>query len=69
MGAKNPVAGDDERDGVVPHGTADGLGRQAWDATLMGEDAGDVAVCHGATVRDGEQDLPNPFSERRATHR
>ena len=55
--ADNTVAGDDNGDGVAPHGTAHRLRRAATDA------ASQFAVGHRLSVGDSKQGLPNTLLE------
>ena len=47
----------------MAYGTADGLGGHIGKAALLGDDAGNVAISHGVTVWDGEQDFPYAVAE------
>lgn len=57
IGTDNAVTGNDNRDGVAPHGTAHRLRRAATDA------ASQFAVGHRLSVGDSKQGLPNTLLE------
>ena len=64
--AKNPVAGDDQGDGIMSHGSADSLGGHPSKPHPGGNACGNLAVGHGFTERDGQQNLPHCLAERSA---
>jgi len=53
------MAGHDDGDGVVSHGTPYGLGGHAGQSPLPCDPARDVPIGHGVTEGDGAQNLPH----------
>ena len=60
VGANDPVAGDNQSDRVAPYGTTHSLCRTAV------ESLGNGSVCHGMSVRNGEQLAPDGQLKGRA---
>ena len=62
----DPVAGNDDGDGIAANGAADSLGRHARDAGLLRNPLCNVPVGHCPAVGNGHQDAPDPLPEGRA---
>lgn len=60
VGANDPVAGNNQSDRVAPYGTTHSLCRAAV------ESLGNGSVCHGLSVRNGEQLAPDGQLKGRA---
>ena len=63
MGSDDPVAGDDDGNGVAGDGAADGLGGHGRDTVFLREDGCDFAVVGSLAEWDGEEDLPDATLE------
>ena len=61
--AKNAMAGDDERDGVMADGVSNCLGRHSGNPLLPGEGGGDFPIGHGHSKGDVEHDVPDGLPE------
>ena len=64
--AYHPVAGDDQRNGIVSHRAAHGLSRQGFAPFFPGEPAGQFAVSGGLPVGNLQQQLPDRLLKGRA---
>ena len=64
--AYHPVAGDDQRDGIVPHRAAHGLSRHGFAPFFPGEPAGQFAVSGGLPVGNLQKQLPDRLLKGRA---
>ena len=64
--AYHPVAGDDQRNGIVPHRAAYGLSRQGFAAFFPGKPAGQFAVSGGLPIGNLQKQLPDRLLKCRA---
>ena len=64
----DPVARDNERDGIVPYRTADCLRRHSGETALLGNFSGNFAICHGGSEWNLKHEFPNGLSEIRTEH-
>ena len=65
----NPVAGDEQGDGVMPYGPAHCLGRHMRQTAPGGNDRCDFSVGPGLPVRNGQKNIPYRLAEGSPTGR
>ena len=68
VASDNTVAGDHQGDGIVPHGTADGLGGHMIPSCLFCKKPGNMAIGHRLTMGDCQKNLPDFFPKCTCAH-